>query len=206
MLSNIHFQSSCVIAIDIPFSCKWIDFFGIIYASLGVSDCERDIRISYVFQACPPPVIINDDSSLMFYLQIKSIQSDFNKLPLCVEFVQPFQGCTESVPNTVNYSILDDEVLDVLEDSELLASADEQTMHSSDVFCPSSSIEYSDLGPLSFDEDVNNDDLTSSFEVPFISFVPHFDPTHLDLDAIYKNKKEFSFNLKVYAITNFFQY
>ncbi|CAH9075257.1 unnamed protein product, partial [Cuscuta europaea] len=79
-------------------------------------------------------------------------------------------------------------------------------MHCSDVFSPSSSIEYSDFTPLSFDEDVNNDELTSSFEVPLRSFVPHFDPTRLAVDAIYKNKKEFSFNLKMYAITNFFQY
>ncbi|CAH9114325.1 unnamed protein product, partial [Cuscuta epithymum] len=199
-LSNIQFQSATSIAIEIPFCCKWIEFCGIVYNSLGLRDPVRAIRISYVFQACPPPLIINDDSSFSFYLQMKIIQSDLNQLPLCVEFVPPFQGCTESVSNTINYSFSDDEVLDGFEDSEILAATDQQTMHCSDV------LEDSDFSPSSFDEDVMNDDFISSVEVPLCSVVPHFDPTRLALDAIYESKKDFSFNLKMYAITNFFQY
>ncbi|CAH9050641.1 unnamed protein product [Cuscuta epithymum] len=93
---------------------------------------------------------------------MKSIQSDFNKLPLCVELLQSFQGCAESA-NTVDYSFSDDEVLDVLEDSEILAAADQQTMQCSDV------LQDSYLIPLSFDEDVINDAMTSHLRLRFLT-------------------------------------
>ncbi|CAH9096997.1 unnamed protein product, partial [Cuscuta epithymum] len=205
--SNLQFHSLCSIPIDIPLSCSFHDFCNILNGSLGLKYMEEHIRISYVFELCPPPVVINDDASLMFYLQMKFIQSDVNKLPLCIEVLQPVQGgIVNEVSNDGTTAVCDDGHLEVINETEPVGGPNETTTFAGDIVVHDSGIECSDLSPLSFGDNVLNDDSPSSFEVPLPSFVSHFDPTRLAVDAIYESKKDFDFNLKMFAITNFFQY
>ncbi|CAH9125525.1 unnamed protein product [Cuscuta epithymum] len=52
----------------------------------------------------------------------------------------------------------------------------------------------------------SNGHLDSLFVVPNFEVVSQFHPTHIAIDAVYQTKQALSFHLKVYAISNHFQY
>ncbi|CAH9130179.1 unnamed protein product, partial [Cuscuta epithymum] len=159
--------------------------------------------MSYVFAACPPPVNVCDDGTLHFYLQLKSLQKDPMQMPLCVEFVsgeevdattgeeQSITICddihNESGINPTSYLEERGGLTDEGNDFSHTVDADFELEHIS-------SAEITRLNSL-VDEEIRN-----------MPVVKHSEPTRIALNSIYGSKKELDFHLKMYAITNFFQY
>ncbi|CAH9124156.1 unnamed protein product [Cuscuta epithymum] len=159
--------------------------------------------MSYVFAACPPPVNVCDDGTLHFYLQLKSLQKDPMQMPLCVEFVsgeevdattgeeQSITICddihNESGINPTSYLEERGGLTDEGNDFSHTVDADFELEHIS-------SAEITRLNSL-VDEEIRN-----------MPVVKHSEPTRIALNNIYGSKKELDFHLKMYAITNFFQY
>ncbi|VFQ59359.1 unnamed protein product [Cuscuta campestris] len=54
-------------------------------ADISMDWTQNDIRFSYMVALCPPPIVIVDDAELLFYLKLKSHQTDLSYLPLCME-------------------------------------------------------------------------------------------------------------------------
>ncbi|CAH9125295.1 unnamed protein product, partial [Cuscuta epithymum] len=41
-------------------------------------------KLSYMVDGCPPPVYINDEATFCFFLNLKVLQTNFSKYPLCL--------------------------------------------------------------------------------------------------------------------------
>ncbi|CAH9129148.1 unnamed protein product [Cuscuta epithymum] len=224
---------------------------------------NHNFRLSYMRDGFPPPVTINDQSSLTFYLYIKSLQPDFLKYPLCVEFYPvssssafsvdversifpptknvvispqqlttytiPFSSPPTSVVNLSTHSLSVDE--NVVDSSQQHASSPALSFddspsfctenvnlsgtHSQDVAFSSNTVSRAVEIETSKDSDEDTDDMTDGLVIEScqsLSFLHNFEvithshPTSLVLYAIYRSKKDLIHHLKLYAITNHFQY
>ncbi|CAH9054049.1 unnamed protein product, partial [Cuscuta epithymum] len=81
MFNNVH---TCGLRVN--YTVQYASFIDSLSGILSQYKPNYNFRISYMRDGCPPPITINDQSSLTFYLYIKSLQPDFQKYPLCVEF------------------------------------------------------------------------------------------------------------------------
>ncbi|CAH9084451.1 unnamed protein product [Cuscuta europaea] len=207
-VSNTLFSSIHVAGLTLPSNCTYDSLYSRVCAAMGKNYAGKNIKISYVFVTCPPPVNVCDDDGLHFYLQLKSFQKDPMQMPLCVEFfsgeeVDATSGEEQSITGGVDIDneIVFDHSSEVEERGGCSRGGcdgeDNNFTHSLDMDFEFEHISSADIMRLNsrVDEEIHN--------MPVLN---HFEPTRIALNSIYGSKKELDFHLKMYAITNFFQY
>ncbi|CAH9114480.1 unnamed protein product, partial [Cuscuta europaea] len=102
-VSDTLFSSIHVAAITIPLNCTFQSLYSCVCNAMGENYARKNIKISYVFATCPPPMNVCDDASLLFYLQLKSFQKDPMQMLLCVEFV-----CDSTTGEEQSITVCDD--------------------------------------------------------------------------------------------------
>ncbi|CAH9087547.1 unnamed protein product [Cuscuta epithymum] len=163
-----------------------------------------------------PPVFIVDDETLKFYLYMKCLQSDVAKLPLCVEFKsETVSVLHDFVPlhNSVAHGSTTSSLSLHVSDSDCsnqwnglhsnLASIDEE-----DEFCSSSEGNISSSTILPNFSGVGSKSLSlqsASVNHP-VDIISHYHPTCVMINTIYTNKADLLHHLKLYIITNSFQF
>ena len=70
--------------IQIPNDCTYDKLIAIISERLKFEKEENEIHISYQVKEEYPNLQIEDDSTLQFYIQLKSEESNCTKYPLCI--------------------------------------------------------------------------------------------------------------------------
>ncbi|CAH9108486.1 unnamed protein product, partial [Cuscuta europaea] len=237
VFTNVH---TC--GLHVNYGVQYACFVDMLTAILSQYKPNHNFRLSYMRDGFPPPVTINDQSTLTFYLYIKSLQLDFLKYPLCVEFYPisssypSFVGVEPSAfPSAKNvvisstHSLFVDE--NVVVSSQQHASSPALSFdhsssfctenvnisgrHSQDVASCSNTVSRAVEIETSEDSDEGMDDMSDGLVIESsqsLSFLHNFEvitqshPTCLVLYAIYKSKTDLIHHLKMYAITNHFQY
>ena len=69
-----------------PKDCNYQNLIKIISKHLKVQKDEYKLQIAYQVKEQYPTLEIEDDSTLMFYMQLKNTESDSTKYPLCIIF------------------------------------------------------------------------------------------------------------------------
>ncbi|CAH9114944.1 unnamed protein product, partial [Cuscuta europaea] len=182
-ISITLFSSIHVVGLTIPSNCTYDSLYSRVCAAMGENYAGKNIKISYVFAACPPPVNVCDDVSLQFYLQLKSFQKDPMQMPLCVEFVsgEEVGATTGEEAHGINHPSNLEECGDFNEE-------DNNFSHYVDMdfeFEHISSVEIMRLNSQ-VDEKIHN--------MPVFN---HSEPTHIALHSIYGSKKKLDFHLKM---------
>ncbi|VFQ95842.1 unnamed protein product [Cuscuta campestris] len=85
--SNNAFNPKYTIGLPISKASLFVDVISHLRGVICKGDSSVLLRITYAVGSILPPVEINDESSFQFYMDLKSIDHDFSKLPICVEFV-----------------------------------------------------------------------------------------------------------------------
>ncbi|CAH9094218.1 unnamed protein product [Cuscuta europaea] len=177
--------------------------------------------LSYFVEGSPHPVKINDESSFRFYLDLKLIEPDPYKFPLCVEFYstntltihseEQHNPCYQSYISSGQSS------------SNIICQGTTSGKHCDFDFgdgVPFESLSsHSDLitsvvnGSTSHSED--NDTFSdeslppspkSDYSFHNLEVITYHHPTCIALHVIYMNKLELIYHLKMFAISNSFQY
>ncbi|RAL49764.1 hypothetical protein DM860_002055 [Cuscuta australis] len=156
-------------------------------ADISMDWTQNDIRFSYMVALCPPPIVIVDDAELLFYLKLKSHQTDLSYLPLCMEFLPTATATHLSAQANPSY-----------EPSELSECQYLQSLMPN---------EFSNANS----DPSNNTNRTNRtkrriFPSNSVDVISHYHPTTLQIDSIYKSKEDLCHHLRMYAVSNNFQY
>ncbi|CAH9075087.1 unnamed protein product [Cuscuta europaea] len=238
VFTNVH---TC--GLHVNYGVQYACFVDMLIVILSQYKPNHNFRLSYMRDGFPPPVTINDQSTLTFYLYIKSLQPDFLKYPLCVEFYPiffsypSFVGVEPSAfPSPKNVVISSTHSLSVDENVFVVSSQQHASSpalsfehsssfctenvnisgrHSQDVASCSNTVSRAVEIETSEDSDEGIHDMSDGLVIESshsLSFLHNFEvitqshPTCLVLYAIYKSKTYLIHHLKMYAITNHFQY
>ncbi|CAH9128404.1 unnamed protein product, partial [Cuscuta epithymum] len=189
---------------------------------------DHHFKLSYLVESCPPPVIVNDELTFRFYLQLKCVQPASHKYPLCVEFfprpaftIQPIQlpkpseqsHFSANTPSIQNLS----HGMQFYKDSEFdLGDAQHTVSGTSNPISCTSDIDMIETMNNASTSDLEDSDSLSDSPLPLspqpqynfhnVEIITHHHPTCIVLHAIYLNKRELKYHLQMYAITNGFQY
>ncbi|VFQ82969.1 unnamed protein product [Cuscuta campestris] len=183
---------------------------------MAEGDSSVLLRITYAVGSILPPVEINDESSFQFYMDLKSIDHDFSKLPICVEFVHTTTPVQAPLP-----LCHDNACHALMENLSHLPISFSDTVSCS----PYSSRDYSDHGsaqgseviqmedPVPFhiatdQQDLNTMQSYNACAEPKINVevILHYHPTFICKNMIYKSKLDLQHHLQMYSILNNFQY
>ncbi|CAH9093960.1 unnamed protein product [Cuscuta europaea] len=167
------FHNKHTIGVSVLFGSSYSDFCDNLIHNIFKGRIDKDFRISYIVESCPPLVFIDDDTSLTFYLTLKTLHPAFSQFPICVEFI------AHQVPSKYH------------------------TSHNTSILIPSESISFDSP---SVPSSSSVDSFLSTSVHKDVKVYTHTDPTTIALYAIYKNKHDLIYHLKLYAIENNFQY
>ncbi|VFQ59275.1 unnamed protein product [Cuscuta campestris] len=81
------FTSKYNTVIEVLEKTSFQSFLDLLKSVIRIDWSQNIVRLSYIVAGSPPPIVVSDDSELLFYLKLKSFQNDTSHLPLCVEFV-----------------------------------------------------------------------------------------------------------------------
>ncbi|CAH9093485.1 unnamed protein product [Cuscuta epithymum] len=212
----------------VPDETLYVRFIALVYSCIGSFAMNEKLKISYLVEECPPPVVVNDDYSLCFYLALKKSQPDYAKYPLCVELfplsVSTASHFSSQLP-AFDLNVAANGEFDDLEDTSIMhhhtfhISSPQNEDMSLDMYATNADISVqSDISgssnAVSSPTSSGSEDLAVNehFDLDYfhdfqdIQVICHFHPTRIAKDAIYQDKKSLAHHLKMYAISNLFQY
>ncbi|CAH9082485.1 unnamed protein product [Cuscuta epithymum] len=67
------FSNKRCFGLIVPEGTLYNDFTSMVYSCIDESVTNTRLKIPYLVDACPPPMLVNDDSSLGFYLVLKKM-------------------------------------------------------------------------------------------------------------------------------------
>ncbi|CAH9135735.1 unnamed protein product, partial [Cuscuta epithymum] len=220
--SDYNFNCNDKFGMHIRYSAKFGEFVSELSSILIKYKSHNHFSLSYMVDQCPPPVCIHDEESFRFFLDLKLLQYDIHKYPLCVEFPSDIAypriasvshadvfhspvSSQETCPNPHhsaittnskegNYSNGDDHVQNAT-DCIPLAECNDDSYSSpcSDSIWPPSPRSHSSSSEIYY--------LHQNSEV-----ITHYHPTQITVDDIYQSKADLIHHLMLYAIDNGFQY
>ncbi|CAH9058081.1 unnamed protein product [Cuscuta europaea] len=90
----------------IRYSSTFGEFMSQLSSILTSYKSHSHFQLSYMVDQCPPPISIHDEDSFRLFLHLKLLQSDFQKLSLCVEFSSDFpHALTDFLSRTDMFAI-----------------------------------------------------------------------------------------------------
>ncbi|RAL53595.1 hypothetical protein DM860_012210 [Cuscuta australis] len=227
--SDGSFRSKSFHELIISFESSFRMLIDAVRSLLGQVNEHTTLKISYKCNSSPHPVLIDDDKSLDSYLTMKSQDLDLDSMPMCIELFHNYHthvGTCSSLPNDQtlcmtpsSFNSLSDQSNDVASVERSVSSSHQSTNYVMDsplINCPSSY--QRDNGGYTMDivvrePNLDNDDnstvvLSANDICTNLDFqvVTRFDPTKIELDAIYENKGDLIYHLKMLAISNLFQF
>ncbi|CAH9055782.1 unnamed protein product [Cuscuta europaea] len=220
--NDYNFNSNLTFAIQVLYSSTYKDFIEQLSSILSDSyNATSELKLSYMVDGCPPPVYINDEASFRFFLNLKVLQTDFSKYPLCVEFsIHGYTPC--SVPATENTVPIYASPSHVSSEEHDNISGQKSDSNSYTIFQHESNLTQKSPSPITINDDVYHSPLSSvspcqsppthlhsteSFSFHHnVEVITHYHPTQIMKYAIYNSKFDLSHHLKLYAIDNGFQY
>ncbi|CAH9072317.1 unnamed protein product [Cuscuta europaea] len=221
--NDYNFNCRSTFAMQVLFSANYTAFMEQLSSIFSPYKSNNHFNLSYIVDGCPPPISIHDEETFRFYLYLKSLQTDFQKSPLCVEFLvdqpvaRPVVSCpTNSVAQTVlpeipcflnqssghirsSFNSIEEHYVQV--NNEVNVTDTSQThMTNTDVLSCSPTPEVSSTPSPS---SMCNDNFSVHHNLDVIT---HYHPTQIVLHAIYNSKAGLLHHLKLYAIDNVFQF
>ncbi|VFQ78817.1 unnamed protein product [Cuscuta campestris] len=189
-----NFTSKYDTVIHVPSYCSLCSLIDTVKADISMDWSQIDIRFSYIVAMCPPPIIIADDSELLFYLKLKCHKNEMSYLPLCIEFLPSAKASPPSaLPNP---SSAPDSVCEMANTPLSMASTPKQTWQTSSICIPNEipngMSEPSNDNAFHGDHELHNnvvlDGISNISKHPYTQ-APH--SSHADTPSL---KKSLSFN------------
>ena len=97
---NNNYKNFKVFGVLLPANCNYIYLVGMICNELKLQPQLTTLIIEYQAKEGYPPFKILDDNNLLFYIELKKREADFNKYPLSItlqeSYMQPSVNSTRS--------------------------------------------------------------------------------------------------------------
>ncbi|RAL41585.1 hypothetical protein DM860_013119 [Cuscuta australis] len=197
-----NFSSKYDTVIDVRNEVSLKSLMDTIKADISMDWYQNDIRFSYMVALCPPPIVIADDSELLFYLRLKSYQNDVPYLPLCMEVLPT--ATVAQLNGQANSSCALSPDINICYNSHSVDSTPNLTGQSNTNHM---SIKISS-GKSDHSNSMKRTSQTKRRRHPTnpVDVISHYHPTTLQVDSIYKSKQDLYHHLQMYAVSNSFQY